>query len=272
MRDKSASPYFTSNSSTFRSNIDDDADIEKKKLKDRHDISSSSVCLSSIFESIMSFSRVSERLRESTRKLVFDQNENDFSTSSSATEDEFDAELKKRNKVSLLSSSNKQTRSNTRNESRVDYKDFNEKKSTKFSDETHYMNRILMTLFNDETLNLVVRDNEILKSQTYKQTRNSSDWSKWKKTMKTKLVSYIENDSWTLVKRSLDKKIITERWIFKLKHDLDEKILRYKTRWVVHDYKQLEKVDFFVTWTEVVKSTLFKTLFAIVVARNLQIL
>ena len=128
---------------------------------------------SSISESTMSSSRVSKRFRESIRELVFDENENDFSTSSSTSEDEFDAEIKKRNKVSLSSSSNRQTRSNTRSESRVDYKDLNEEKSTKFNDETHYMNRVLMTLFNDETLDLAVRDNEILESQTYKQTRNS---------------------------------------------------------------------------------------------------
>ena len=90
--------------------------------------------------------------------------------------------------------------------------------------------------------------------------------------MKTKLVSHIENDIWTLVKRSSDRKIITERWVFKLKHDLDDKILRYKTCWIVHDYKQLEEIDFIVTWTEVVKSTSFQTLIAIVIARDLQIL
>ena len=193
-------------------------------------------------------SRVLKRLRESIRKLVSieNKNENDFSTSSSTSENEFDAEIKKRNKVSLSSSSNRQTRSNTRSESRVDYKDLNEEKSTKFNDETHYMNRVLMTLFNDETLDLAVRDNEILESQTYKQTRNSSEWSKWKKITKTKLVSHTENDIWTLVKRSSDRKIITERWVFKLKHDFDDKILRYKTRWVVHDYKQLKEVDFSV--------------------------
>ena len=272
MRDKSASQYFTSNSSTSRFNIDNDADVEKKKLDSRHDTSSSSMSSSSIFESTMSSSRVSKRLRESIRELVFDENENDFSTSSSTSEGEFDAEIKKRNKVSLSSSSNRQTRSNTRGESRVDYRNLNERKSTKFNDETHYMNRVLMTLFNDETLDLAVRDNEILESQTYKQTRNSSEWSKWKKITKTKLVSHTENDIWTLVKRSSDRKIITERWVFKLKHDFDDKILRYKTRWVVHDYKQLEEVDFSVTWAKVIKSTLFRTLFAIVVVRDLQIL
>ena len=170
MRDKSASQYFTSNSSTSRFNIDNDADVEKKKLNNRHDTSSSSMSSSSISESTMSSSRVSKRLKESTKELVFDENENenDFSTSSSISESEFDAEIKKRNKVSLSSSSNRQTKSNTRDESRVDYRDFNEEKSTKFNDETHYINRVLMTLSSDETLDLAVRDNEILESQTYK--------------------------------------------------------------------------------------------------------
>ena len=123
----------------------------------------------------MLFLKVSERLRESTRELVSDENENDFSTSLSISENEFDAEIRKRNKVSLSLSSNRQTRNSTRNESRVDYRDFNEKKSTKFSDETYYMNRVLMILSSDGTLDLAVRDNKVSESQTYKQTRNSSE-------------------------------------------------------------------------------------------------
>ena len=62
--------------------------------------------------------------------------------------------------------------------------------------------------------------------------------------MKIETQSHMKNKIWKLTKLSNDKKIIIDRWIFKIKYDLNDNILRYKTRWVVHEYKQIKDVDF----------------------------
>ena len=62
--------------------------------------------------------------------------------------------------------------------------------------------------------------------------------------MKHEIASHIENDTWILTKLSNERKVITDRWIFKIKYELDENILKYKARWVVHDYKQQFDVNF----------------------------
>ena len=63
--------------------------------------------------------------------------------------------------------------------------------------------------------------------------------------------------------------VIIDKWIFKIKYDVDDQILYFKARWVIHDYKQKYDVDYYETWAEIVKSAFFQTFFAITAARRL---
>ena len=83
---------------------------------------------------------------------------------------------------------------------------------------------------------------------------------------------HMENETWKLANLPNGRKAITGRWVFKIKYGLDGSILRYKARWVIYGYKQMEGVDFSSTWAGVVKPASFRTLFAIAAARNLHIL
>lgn len=49
--------------------------------------------------------------------------------------------------------------------------------------------------------------------------------------------------------------------MFKIKYELDRRIIIYKVRWLVHGYKQQESVDCNKTWTGVVKPFLFQSFF-----------
>ena len=67
---------------------------------------------------------------------------------------------------------------------------------------------------------------------------------------------------------SKDTKVLRTRMIYKLKKNLNEKILRYKARCVVQDFRQIQDVDFDDIYVVVVKIMSFKTLFVIVVKKN----
>ena len=54
-----------------------------------------------------------------------------------------------------------------------------------------------------------------------------------------------------------------EKWIYKVKHDVDGKVARFKARWVVKGYLQQFGVDFDQTFAAVVKPMAFRVLFAI---------
>ena len=132
--------------------------------------------------------------------------------------------------------------------------------------ESHiHMICVLHAFNNDENFDL----DHISKFLNYREIRKSFHWEKWKKIMKIEMISLIENKIWKLIKRSFERVVITKRWMFKLKYDVDERILRYKIRWMIHEYKQKKNIDYNVIWIEIVKSTFFKTLFAFVAKRRL---
>ncbi len=132
-----------------------------------------------------------------------------------------------------------------------------------------HMIKVLITLINsDDQSNSTDQSDE---SQTLIEAMQRSDWSKWEKTMRAEFNSLVENQIWNLTKRSDDKNVIIERWIFRLKRDRDDNSLRYKVRWMTHDFKQRHEVDFDETFASVVKLISYKTLMTISIIRELQI-
>ncbi|CAI7794848.1 unnamed protein product [Closterium sp. NIES-53] len=65
---------------------------------------------------------------------------------------------------------------------------------------------------------------------TLKEALESSDAEEWKKTMESELKSIEENGTWELVELPEGRKVITSKWLFKIKSDADGKIERYKSR------------------------------------------
>jgi len=59
------------------------------------------------------------------------------------------------------------------------------------------------------------------------------------------------------------------RWVFKTKFDLAGKAVRFKAGWVVKGYIQQEGVDYFETFTSVVRLTPFKIVMALVALHKL---
>ncbi|CAI7880049.1 unnamed protein product [Closterium sp. NIES-53] len=63
---------------------------------------------------------------------------------------------------------------------------------------------------------------------TLKEALESSDAEEWKKAMESELKSIEENGTWELVELPEWRKVITSKWLFKIKSDADGKIERYK--------------------------------------------
>ncbi len=129
--------------------------------------------------------------------------------------------------------------------------------------------RVLHVLISDETLSLELAHDEL---KMYKKAKASSDWLLWMKVMKTEVNFLIENEIWKLITSSNDRsKSLIDRWVFKIKYELDENILKYKARWVVHEYKQQYEIDYNKIWSEVMKSAIFRMMFDIAAIRDLHI-
>ncbi len=97
-----------------------------------------------------------------------------------------------------------------------------------------HMIKVLITLINSEDHSNDQSD----ESQTLNEAMQRSDWSTWKVVMRTEFNSLVENQIWNLTKRfNIKQNVIIERWIFRLKRDRDDNLLRYKVRCVIHNFK-----------------------------------
>ena len=95
-----------------------------------------------------------------------------------------------------------------------------------------------------------------------------SHFDNWYKFMIDEMNFFDENDIYTFVFMFFNQKVLERKWVYKLKRDFKEKILKYKTRWVVRDFKQRYEIDFNEIFAIVVKLMIYKVLFAIVTLYN----
>ncbi len=142
-------------------------------------------------------------------------------------------------------------------------------KSEKVAKSHVHIMKVLHILISDETLNLELAHDEL---KMYKKAKALLDWSLWMKVMKIEVNFLIENEIWELITSSNDRsKSLINRWVFKIKYELDENILKYKAHWVVHEYKQQYEIDYNKIWSKVVKSAIFRMMFDIAATHDLHI-
>ena len=68
---------------------------------------------------------------------------------------------------------------------------------------------------------------------------------KWITAMKEELKMIEKDQTWKLVKRPIDRKVIGVKWVFRTKLNPDGSINKHKARLVVKGYAQIFGVDFF---------------------------
>ena len=107
--------------------------------------------------------------------------------------------------------------------------------------------------------------------KSYEIAMSSHDQRKWRQAMEEELNSHQENETWTVVPRPPNRRVLGGRWVFKTKTGLDGKIVRHKARWVVRGFEQIEGIDHDETYAAVVKPATCKVLFALAAAKGLKI-
>jgi hypothetical protein len=80
--------------------------------------------------------------------------------------------------------------------------------------------------------------------------------------------SLVENATWRLVKREKWMDVLTGRWVYKIKEDLQRLITRFKSRWVVRGFEQ---DDFDETFASTVQMSVVKWLLAFACIDNLHL-
>ena len=66
----------------------------------------------------------------------------------------------------------------------------------------------------------------------------------WKAAMQEEYDSIMKNQTWDLVDRPVERKIIGTKWVWKAKYKSDGSLEKYKARLVAQGYSQVEGFDF----------------------------
>ena len=81
-----------------------------------------------------------------------------------------------------------------------------------------------------------------------------------------------KNETWDLVNRPEDRKIIGVKWVFKTKFNADGSINKHKTRLVVKWYSQIFGVDYSDTFAPVAKLDTIRLVRAIIAQKGWKLL
>ena len=94
-------------------------------------------------------------------------------------------------------------------------------------------------------------------SKNYKEIRLRPDWSLFCTASDYKMNFINENEVWMKVQfKNVPSEwfILTDRWVYKTKQNQNGAVLKYKTQWVIHDYKQQKDINFIKTFVIIVQS------------------
>lgn len=89
----------------------------------------------------------------------------------------------------------------------------------------------------------------------------------WKKAMQEEYNALMKNKTWTLV----PMKIIDNKWVCRLKYDLEGRVHKQKARLVVRGFLQSLRVDFGETFNLVIKASTLKFTLTLAMYKDWQI-
>jgi hypothetical protein len=75
--------------------------------------------------------------------------------------------------------------------------------------------------------------------------------------------SIMKNEVWEIVPRPKNKDVVSSRWLFKIKHDANGSIEKYKSRFVTRGFSQKEVIDYEETFAPVARYTSIGTIIAL---------
>jgi hypothetical protein len=81
----------------------------------------------------------------------------------------------------------------------------------------------------------------------------------------------LSNQTWSLCPRPLHQNVVRNKWVFKIKQKPDDSVDRFKARLVAKGFDQVSGVDYYETFSPVIKPATIRLILALVVQFNWQI-
>ncbi|XP_035830149.1 uncharacterized protein LOC118479628 [Helianthus annuus] len=110
--------------------------------------------------------------------------------------------------------------------------------------------------------------NKSCEPKNYFEAKNDANWVD---AMNSELEALLRNKTWEIVDLPPNRKAIGCKWVYKIKYKSNCEIERYKARLVAKGFSQKEGIDFFDTFSPVVKMVAIRCVLSMVVHFNWEI-
>ena len=109
-----------------------------------------------------------------------------------------------------------------------------------------------------------IRKTRISEAATYKVPTNWEEVlihpkkEKWLLAAEEEYNHHVTNETWIIKTPDPGARVLGGRWVFDIKRGPEGEITRYKAKWVAQGFRQVKGIDFFESYSGVVKSMLWK--------------
>ncbi|XP_023751330.1 uncharacterized mitochondrial protein AtMg00820-like [Lactuca sativa] len=90
----------------------------------------------------------------------------------------------------------------------------------------------------------------------------------WQQAMQTEYDALMRNNTWSIVSCPTNENVIGCKWIYRIKRRSDGTIERHKARLVAQGFTQEASVDYFETFSPVIKPTTIRLVLSIAISRG----
>jgi hypothetical protein len=112
---------------------------------------------------------------------------------------------------------------------------------------------------------------EVDEPQTFTEAMQSSECDKWQAAMTDEMTSLLHNNTWELVEKPVDRAVIKNRWVFKVKTKVDGSVDRFKARLVAKGYSQTAGIDYTETFSPVARFDSIRAVLSVAAAEKLNL-
>ena len=121
----------------------------------------------------------------------------------------------------------------------------------------------------DTCKHFAYRVSEVPQPKTMDEALSSQHAEEWKEASRSEYQSLMDNNTWDLVELPEGKEAIGCKWVFKVKHNSEGEVERFKCHLVAKGYSQRYGVDFEETFAPVVRFSSIRTLLAFAVNKDM---
>lgn len=148
--------------------------------------------------------------------------------------------------------------------------DFNSRTNTDNGERVSTRKRTAFVPFQLGNFAFLVEPSNDYEPKSVAEAKECENHEKWSKAMDEEMDSHRSNSTWILTYLPKDRKAITAKWVFKLKGIATENE-RFKARLLARGYAQVAGIDYYETFSPVIRQTSLRILFAMATTNNMQI-